>query len=844
MVLAGFMPLASVLTLGRPVLLPVLAAVAAPVLLSRRAARRGHRVAPLSVALQCAAIALAALALADPAGPLGRGQRKPVLIFQDVSASCRVQRDHAIQLPPDVPVERLAFASSVAADAAGLDANRTLLAPVMRLAAARAPGIAGVVIHTDGRFTDRWLAAAEALATTDLPVAIVPMGSPPADARIAEFSATRIPDGSVQLRVTVRANALDRRTLTVRRVSPAGAGAEPLVDRPLDLMAGQPVTIIVTDTAPPALAAEYRAQLAPADTFGENDSAAAGTLPTRRVVAVIGPLPQAGAALAGLQGVEVRAVDAATAGADAGWWMDFAAVVLADANGQLLARPARAALEQYVRSGGGLLLIGAGPHGSPADRDDPLNRAAALVADPYERKPLRVIVILDASGSMAEASGAAGRVKFDQAVEAVGSLRRHLTPADSLAVITFSDDANQVYDSGAGPPDFGAVGEALSHVRPGGSTDVGKALDLVAGQGPPVGRDGLVLVVSDLRSKRFDPQAVADAFRRRGLSLAVVAISSESDGSAEAMPLEALARLLKGPLVAGQEDLSGLAKVFADLLRRTRGQALRRGHFPAAVVRPLLGLTVGSLPEAQAYLLAAPQSGAEIVAQVADEHDSLLAVRQVGMGRSVTLVMPAGAGENPVWRQSGELARIIGRAVAWSLRPRPDARFNGQARRQDGQLRVVLEARDANGPVNGIDAVGRIVPVGAASVAPAASFPLDQTAPGRYEGWTGNPGTSVGVEIATGGSSAEGSPQSGRVVWQGFLPAQAPAELAEVGADAAKLNRLAELTGGRIVRAQGLASFGQRLSAARQRALWPILLAVAVGLMLIEWAITRVRRRA
>lgn len=841
--LAGFIPLASVLTFGRPVLLLTLAAVVAPVLLSRRSARRGHRVAPLSVALQCTAVALAALALAGPAAPVGPGQRKPVLVFQDVSASCRVQRDRTIQLPPDVPVEHLAFASSVAADAAGLDANRTDLAPALRLAAARAAEIAGVFIHTDGRFTDRWYAAAEALAATGLPVAIVPMDSPPADARIAEFDATRRPDGSVRLRVTVRANALDRRTLTVRRVRPAGA--EPLVDRPLDLLGDQPVTITVTDAAPLAAAAEYRAQLTPADTFGENDSAAVGTLPMRRVVAVIGPVPQAGAALAGLQGVDVRVVDAARCGADAGWWMDFASVVLADANGQLLARPARAALERYVRSGGGLVLIGAGPHGSPADRDDPLNRAAALAADPYQRKPLRAIVILDASGSMAEASGAAGRVKFDQAVEAVGSLRRHLTAADSLSVITFSDDANQVYDSGPGPPDFGAVGEALSQVRPGGSTDVGKALDLAAGQVLPAGRDGFVLVVSDLRTKPFDPRAAAEAFDQRGLSLAVVAISSAGDSSsAEAPPLEALARLLKGPLVAGQEDLSGLAKVFADLLRRTRGDALRRGQFPAAVVRPLLGLTVGPLPDVQAYLLAAPQSGADVVAQVAGERDPLLAVRQVGMGRSVTLVMPSGPNENPVWRQSGELARIVGRAVAWSLRPGQDPRFSGQARRQDGQLRVVLEARDANGPVNGLVPVVRIVPIGAASGEVAGSFPLEQTAPGRYEGSAGDPGTSLGVEIATGGGSAENSPQSGRVVWQDFLPAQAPVELAEVGADAAKLSRLAELTGGRIVRTHDLDPFGQRLAAARRRALWPILLALAVGLMLTEWAITRVRRRA
>jgi hypothetical protein len=461
---------------------------------------------------------------------------------------------------------------------------------------------------------------------------------------------------------------------------------------------------------------------------------------------------------------------------------------------------------------------------------------------------------------MAEASGLAGRVKFAQAVEAVASLRQHLTESDSLSAITFSDDANQVYDSGSGPPDFGALGEALSKVRPGGSTDVSKALDLAARQAVTPGRDGLVLVVSDLRTKRFDPQALAEAFGRRGLSLAVVAISSAGETApAEAPPLEALVRLLKGSLVAGQQDLSGLANVFAGLLRRTRGDALRGGQFPAAVVRPLLGLAVGPLPEVQAYLLAAPQDGAEVVAQVAGEHDGLLAVRQVGLGRSVTLVMPAGAGQNPAWAQSGELDRVVGQAVRWSLRPALDGRFDGQARRQDGRIRVTIEARDANGSVNGLDLGGRIVPVAAASGEGAVNFPLVQTAPGRYEGDAGEPGAPAGVEVLAGGStersprvgSTERSPQAGstssplggRVVWQDVLSVGAPAELTRTGADAVNLSRLAELTGGRIVNGLDMGDFGQRLAASRRKELWPVLLAIAVALMLADWAVARVRRR-
>jgi hypothetical protein len=164
---------------------------------------------------------------------------------------------------------------------------------------------------------------------------------------------------------------------------------------------------------------------------------------------------------------------------------------------------------------------------------------------------------------------------------------------------------------------------------------------------------------------------------------------------------------------------------------------------------------------------------------------------------------------------------------------------------------VTIEARDANGPINGLDLGGRIVPVGAAPVAAAVSFPLVQTAPGRYEGDAGEqPGVPAGVEVRAGGSTerspqagSTSSPPGGRVVWQDVLSAGAPVELAQVGPDAVNLARLAELTGGRIIHGPGLGDFGQRLAAARRKDLWPVLLGIAVALMLVEWAVARVRRR-
>ena len=782
----------------------------------------------LNVAAQCLAVLAAAGALSQPAASIGRRARKSVLVLRDVSASCRKQADRPLALGEEPPVERYDFAAGVWPAGRGGDANRTSPAAALRLAAARGDRLAGVIVQTDGRFTEpAWRAAAAALGRAGPAVTVVPMESPPADVRIADVSARREPGGRVHLGVTVAANALSRRTLRLRRTHPPAA--EDLVVRELDLLPGRSASVRATDSPPAGRLASYAAELTPGDTFGENDAAEAVVLPLVQRLAVVGDPP---AGPGGSWGIppERLAPGAAPRTADA--WMGWSAVLLADASGTLLPGASRAALEQYVRSGGGLVLVGAGPHGSPADRDDPLNRAAALVANPYQRRPLDLAVVLDASGSMAEPADTPGAVgerrKFDQAVEAVSGLRRHLTAADRLSVITFSDSARRVYDSGAKPIDFASLRESLAAVRPAGPTDVSKAIELAAARTPAEPRDGMVLVVSDLLTRRFRPDLAAEAFRKAGLSLAVVAIGGRGASRPAEMPLETLARLLSAPVVR-REGLSGLAKVFAGLLRQRRGDAVRAGRFDAAAVVPVFGRPAGPLPNVTAYVLSAPQPKAEVLARVGPEGDPLLAVRRVGLGRSVCLALPMAAGQNPAWR-TPEGGGLIAAAVRWALRPAGDARFSGTLRREGAGLNVVVEASDPNGPMNLLRLGGRIVRPDAGPAEPRA-FAFAQTAPGRYEARVRRVASPAWLTVHLAG---------GRVVWQGAVGRDAGPELAAVGPDWDALRLLAELTGGRIAAGGELAQLAGRLSAQQRMALWPILLGLAAGLMLAEWAGARI----
>ena len=828
-------PIAIVVRFSQPWWLLALTAGAVPVLLAAGARARGRSVGRFSVALQCLALLAAAAALGGPEAMLGGAANAPWIVLRDVSGSVRGQDDAEENWQTDRPRELFRVADVILAEGAAPGAHRTVAGPALRLAAGRARQAAGIVIRTDGRFHDAdWPGAAATLGRTGVEVFIVPIDSPPADARVAELRADRDAGGQCRLRVRVFADTDQRRTLTVTR------GGRQLWRRTLDLLAGETAVLHLSDAAAPAdRAAVYVATISPPDQFAENDSAAALLPPPGRTLAIVaGEGAGLPAGLAGAIGTPAQVIAASDAPTTAAGWMSYAAVLVVDSTGALLGADQRRALAEYVRSGGGLVLVGAGPHARPADRDDPLNRVAALVANPHERTPLKVIVALDASGSMGEpsidAAAGARRKKFDAAAGAVMALKHHLTEADALAVITFSDKAKLIYDSNSRRADFVRLRDALAAVEPAGSTDAGAGLAEAARQRVPDRLRGLFLLVSDLLSKRVDHREIAGALRSARLSLAIVEIRSPGDAAEGTADLKELAKALGAPHVR-LKGLSGLAKVFARFVRGGRGEAIRRGKFQVTVSRNLLNIDAAKAEGLDAYVLSVRRGDAEVIAAVGS--DAILARRTVGLGRTVSIAVPLEAPHNPRWSNSAGWRSVLAAAVRWVLTPQDDPRFDGELTTQSGSVLLTINARDPNGPMNFLklfvtSATRAVSPGSDKDPGAAAAVGLVQTAPGRYEGQLALPrGRPVSVAVGDAG---------GRTVWRGSYGTGVADEFAALGADWEALRRLAALTGGRIVAPRDLPAAARAVHDREYSPLWQLLLAAAVAIMLLEWALTRV----
>ena len=807
-------PIASIsLQLEHPWWLFVSVACFVPLIARQTARERGRPIPWSTVVMQIAAGAVAAAALARPVLLGVRQEDRPWLIAKDVSASTRGQHRRAIDLPANVEIETLNFAADMARPQDSINDAATNLAPLLRLIESRAREgrLGGAILETDGRFTDRdWPRAAAALARYEVPLLIVPLADRPPDARLMDFAAGRRDDGAVDLRVDLIATAPQARMLTITR---RAAGDESvLLEKRYHLLRGAPAAALLTDADPPEGLVTYIARLDAADELEENDRIEIALAPQRRALAIVAD--DVTTAERFRTDPADQLIAPAVAPTKVEDWLAHAGVVLIDPEGDLLRLDQRAALAESVTAGGGLVIVGSGPRSCPADLDDPLNRAAALVANPFERQPLAVTLVLDASGSMAQADGVdSSRRRFDHALDAAVSLKRHLTDKDTLTVLTFAADVSLVYVGGEGEIDFAKLDRALRAVTPAGPTNVWPAMDRACE--PADGdRRRLILIVSDLATATFDVAVAAERFDQAGASLAVVAIGQEQEGAGSSLAM--LCTRLNAPLVV-TDDPRGLAEIFGRFVRANRGSAVREGRFMVqgdALARPF---------EVSSYLLSAPAADSTRVLGEIHGHP-ILAVRHVGLGRSVSLAVPL-AGGSPDGAVAARLASVV---TEWAVQPLSDPRVSAKLLPGFGKATLYLKAFDGDEPIDGLLLTAMVIGDGDSDLAEPTD--MEQVAPGCYE---------VTWPVAQAGRWLAVVDEQGRRVWQGPMARRAAVEFNEVGPDWEALEKLARLTGGRLVRTPDPESLRQTVTAAGAVKMWPILMGLAVLLTLLAWLSSR-----
>ncbi|HWE35386.1 MAG TPA: VWA domain-containing protein [Isosphaeraceae bacterium] len=271
---------------------------------------------------------------------------------------------------------------------------------------------------------------------------------------------------------------------------------------------------------------------------------------------------------------------------------------------------------------------------------------------------------------------------------------------------------------------------------------------------------------------------------------------------------------------------------------------------------PIVGIP-RSLPGITGLVLTSPKEGELVDLPILSplptgQTNPVLAHWTYGLGRAVAFTSDASRRWTTSWPDWGSYSAFWSQVVRWALRPVDQRNLTINLRREEGRIKIVVEALDKDNQfLNFLDLHGRFVSPDQAES--GGSFELSQTAPGHYEGTVDNADQKGNYFFTIGYTGADGK--------VGFASAGISVpysdEYKELQSNPTTLETLADLSDGKVgkwaARKDGPVDVGatvENLDVFRRdpammppssfRDLWPDLLWLAAFLFLADIATRRI----
>jgi Ca-activated chloride channel homolog len=542
-----------------------------------------------------------------------------------------------------------------------------------------------------------------------------------------------------------------------------------------------------------------RARLeAPGDLHPENDQGVLAVAAAReeRVLCLEGT-PGAAGSFARALGAERIAADVRPATSlAAGGLGRYDLVALADVPRAALPDAALAALESFVRDGGGLLVAGGtqsfGPGGYLGTRMASLLPLRLDIPARQEEASLALALVIDKSGSMAGE-------KLDLTKLAARATAEALPPADQIGVIVFDSQARPVVQLQRAA-NRQRIANDIGRIQASGGTNILAGLrEAVDELGAATARKKHVILLSDGQSPYDEIPDLVDAARAARITISAIGVG---DGADQTM-LKMIAERGGGRFYQTRDPTS-IPRIFSretsaldDQLIVERPTAVRVSKRIAA----LRGIDVEHAPPLGGYVVTRPRAQAETVLATG-EGTPLLARWQLGLGEVTAWTSDLGARWGSTWARWAPFDKLWAQLTRATMRKRAAGHFTIRSERRGDQVTVAV---DAIGPddsfVTGLDGRLDITAVAAdGHAAPVRPLPLPETAPGRYE-TTFRPDIETGALLFAATFTAAGAPvadAAGRLTLP-FAPELLPRPPSS-NEGAAELAAAAAASGGRVVR--------------------------------------------
>jgi Ca-activated chloride channel family protein len=639
----------------------------------------------------------------------------------------------------------------------------------------------------------------------------------------------------------------DRATRLRVRLDGEGGAVVDEPEKTVDVAAGTTTVPFVARITEPGVAT-LRAHLLPPspDRHPENDEGvlALATEHEPRVLALAGT-PTAATAFAHALEAEHITVDVRPPRAlPARPLLDrYDLVVLSDVPRAALGERELAALDGFVREGGGLLVAGGadafGSGGWQGTRLEPLLPVLLDLPEREDEATLALALAIDRSGSMAGA-------KMELTKEAARATVEMLPPTDLVAITVFDSQAAPIVHLQRASNRVRILSD-IGRIQASGGTNIlaglREAFDELA---PARARKKHIILLTDGQSPYEGIPDLIDAAVAQHITISAIGVG---DGADQAQLRMIAAR--GGGRFQQTRDPASLPRLFSRETSQVSRRSIVEEPTPVKIQKraeTLAGLPLETAPPLGGYAVTRPRPRAELLL-AAPNGAPLLARWQVGLGQVTAWTSDVEPRWSAAWMRWPPFAKFWAQVTRATMRRRAANHFPLRAT-LDGD-RVTL-AVDAIGPddrfLSGLDARVTVTAVAARGGAPAERrIALAETAPGHYEGAL-TAGLEAGALLFQATLTRAGAPvgeATGRLALP-FAPELRPSIPATGDGDdalrgPALLAAVTARTGGRVLtNPLDILDPGHDHRETRQPLRTPVLLA-SLGLFLVDVLLRRIR---
>ena len=312
----------------------------------------------------------------------------------------------------------------------------------------------------------------------------------------------------------------------------------------------------------------------------------------------------------------------------------FQLVIINNRDMQIIPEARKAALEDFVKKGGGLVWI-AGEHNVYVEKkgdEDRLERTLpAKLAPPRTQDGTAVVLIIDKSSSME------GR-KIELARQAASGVVENLRPIDSVGVLIF-DNTYEWAVPIRKATDRNAIKRLIAGIQPEGGTQIAPALREAYTRVLP--EDAVyrhIVLLTDGISEEGDSMITAAEAKRNRVTISTVGLGLDVNRAflnKVALGAEGKSYFLDEP--AGLEQL-----LLRDVEEHTGMTAVEKQLRPRVIQRAeiLDGVDIENAPPLQGYIRFQARPTADTILE-ADQKDPLLVRWQYGLGRAAVFTSDA-----------------------------------------------------------------------------------------------------------------------------------------------------------------------------------------------------------